>query len=88
SLQTDFLHSTSCVLCPSNTPITLPPRSISSSSSSISTSPARPSTIVIDEPKRQLTKPKEKTVHHTRSSFLRLRQAQQNKLLSQQDKRL
>ncbi|CAF5095241.1 unnamed protein product, partial [Rotaria sp. Silwood1] len=22
SLQTDFLHSTSCVLCPSNTPIT------------------------------------------------------------------
>ncbi|CAF3122747.1 unnamed protein product [Rotaria sp. Silwood2] len=51
-------------------------------------SPARPSTIVIDEPKRQLTKPKEKTVHHTRSSFLRLCQAQQNKLLSQQDKRL
>ncbi|CAF5093332.1 unnamed protein product, partial [Rotaria sp. Silwood1] len=38
SLQTDFLHSTSCVLCPSNTPITIPTRSISSSSSSISTS--------------------------------------------------
>ncbi|CAF5166420.1 unnamed protein product, partial [Rotaria sp. Silwood1] len=51
-------------------------------------SPARPSTIVVDKPKRQLTKPKEKTVHHTRSSFLRLRQAQQNKLLYQQDKRL
>ncbi|CAF1185222.1 unnamed protein product [Rotaria sordida] len=110
SLPTDFLHSTSCVLCPSNTPMTIPTRSISSSSSSsISTksctciknkssniiqkpqrsqsSPARPSTIVIDESKRQTTKLKEKTIHHTRTSFLRLRQAQQNKRFHQQDKR-
>ncbi|CAF2480095.1 unnamed protein product [Rotaria sp. Silwood2] len=112
SLPTDFLHSTSCVLCPSNTPMTIPTRSISSSSSSsISTStksctcttnrssniiqqpqrsqssPARPSTIAIDGLKRQATKLNEKTVHHTRSSFLRLRQAQQNKRLYQQDKK-
>ncbi|CAF3416350.1 unnamed protein product [Rotaria sp. Silwood1] len=112
SLQTDFFHSPSCVLCPSNTPMTIPTRSVSSSSSSsISTStksctcitnrssniiqqpqrsqssPARPSTIVVDESKRQPIKSKEKTVHHTRSSFLRLRQAQQNKRLYQQDKR-
>ena len=39
SLPTDFLHSTSCVCCPSNTPLTTATRSSSSSSSnSISTS--------------------------------------------------
>ncbi|CAF3187574.1 unnamed protein product [Rotaria socialis] len=112
SLPTDFLHSTSCVHCPSNTPMTTATRSISSSSSSsisVSTksctcitnkslskaekpqrsqsSPARPSTMTIDESKRQTTKHKERTVNHTRSSFLRLRQAQQNKRLYQHDKK-
>ncbi|CAF4888915.1 unnamed protein product [Rotaria sp. Silwood1] len=68
SLQTDFLHSTSCVLCPSNTPITIPHE-------------------VYHHHQVQYRRLRnlvhEKTVHHTRSSFLRLRQAQQNKLLYQ-----
>ncbi|CAF0906660.1 unnamed protein product [Adineta steineri] len=112
SVPTDYLHSTSCVHCPSNTPMTIATRSVSSSSSSsISTStksctcitnrssnsiqqpqrsqssPARPSSTTTDDSKRQTNKQKENTVHHTRTSYLRLRQAQENKRLYQQDKK-
>lgn len=51
-------------------------------------SPARPTSTRSEDTKRQINRQKENIIHHTRTSYLRLRQAQQNKRLNNPDKRI
>ena len=56
SLPTDFLHSGSCMHCPSNTPMTTGTRSISSSSSSTSSSTSTKSCTCITDRSNHLNR--------------------------------